>query len=478
MPWQQHVADVALEVDPDTGLLVYREVDLTVPRQSGKTSLLLAVMVHRAQSFGGDQQIKYTAQTRNDARHKWEDGHVKILERSPFRHMFKVRLTNGAEAIKWANGSMHGITSTTEKAGHGDTLDLGVIDEAFAHIDARLEQGLRPTMITRPQPQLWIPSTAGTRTSTYLRGKVDNGRARCDLGLTSGTANFEWSAPGDADPANPDTWHGCMPALCPAGPPCRCDPHGRWHHTVFEAAIRGEFESMELREFRRAYLNQWPGDAPEEWLVIPQKTWADLGGPPDPDGPQMVMPVAFAADINPDRSFGSIALAGARTDGRTQVEVTDHLRGTGWMVRRLVELCEKWKVPWVVVDAAGPAGSLIASLEAAGIEVVKPTARDATHAAQSFYDLCCDSANLRHLDDPALNSALAGAQKRPLGDAWAWDRKGPSVDISPLVAASLAAWGHAARPREETKNAPATVRTAAPTGSSNSLWRPTSRLQI
>ena len=28
-----------------------------------------------------------------------------------------------------------------------------------------------------------------------------------------------------------------------------------------------------------------------------------------------------------------------------------------------------------------------------------------------------------------------------LGDAWAWDRKTPSVDISPLTAASLALWG-------------------------------------
>src|SRR5215207_2302173 len=44
MPWQQHVADVAMEVDPDTGRLVYRRIVLTVPRQSGKTTLLLAKM--------------------------------------------------------------------------------------------------------------------------------------------------------------------------------------------------------------------------------------------------------------------------------------------------------------------------------------------------------------------------------------------------------------------------------------------------
>ena len=64
MPWQQHVADVALEIDPETGRLAYRELVLTVPRQSGKTTLILALAVHRAIGFGQPQRITYTAQTR------------------------------------------------------------------------------------------------------------------------------------------------------------------------------------------------------------------------------------------------------------------------------------------------------------------------------------------------------------------------------------------------------------------------------
>lgn len=470
MPWQRHVADVALEVDPVTGRLVYREVILTVPRQSGKTLLLLCAMVHRAQGFGQRQRILYTAQTRNDARRKWEDEHVEVLKRSPLKQLFTVRKSNGSEAIHWRNGSMHGITSSTEKAGHGETLDLGVIDEAFAHEDARLEQGLRPTMITRPQPQLWVVSTAGTRKSTFLRAKVDAARARCELGLTASVASFEWSTPGDADPADPATWWGCMPALGHVRP----DGSG-----ITEESIRAEFEGMELSDFRRAFLNQWPDDAPEEWLVVPRVTWTDLADPPPEGGPgpQIVGQVCFAADINPERSHGAIDLAGLRSDGRTQVEVVAHKRGTGWMVARAVELDQKWNPIGWVVDAAGPAGSLVAPMEAAGLNVIKPTARDATHAAQGFYDACMTD-DLRHLDDPALNSALAGAQRRPLGDAWAWARKGLSVDISPLVAASYARWGFVTRTREETP-APATVRTAAPTATDNkSLWRPTSRLNI
>jgi hypothetical protein len=37
------------------------------------------------------------------------------------------------------------------------------------------------------------------------------------------------------------------------------------------------------------------------------------------------------------------------------------------------------------------------------------------------------------------------APTRPLGDAWAWGRKGLSTEITPLVAVSLARWGHATR---------------------------------
>jgi len=440
MPWQRHVADVSLEVNPDTGHLAYREVRLTVPRQSGKTTLTLSTMVHRALGFGTRQNIIYTAQTRGAARKKWEDEHVAALEGTALRKLFNVRKQLGQEAIRWRNGSKHGIESNTEKAAHGETLDLGVIDEAFAHEDARLEQAFKPAMITRPAPQLWVLSTAGTAKSTYLRGKVDDGRERARLAAWGSVAYFEWSAPGvsdpggAADPHDPATWWACMPAL---------------GHTITEEAIRAELESMDLSEFRRAYLNQWPDDAPPEWLVITRAAWEGLE---DPDS-GVTGPLALCADVTPDRSAGSIAVAGLRRDGLAHVEVIDARPGTGWMVPRLVELVERWKPCALVVDVAGPAGSLLAGLEKAGLEVVKPSAREVAQACGALYDMVMPPPDpvaaadwvptLRHLGQPELAAALAGAQKRPLGDAWAWARKGLSVDISPLVAGTLAVWGHA-----------------------------------
>ena len=78
MPWQRQVADVAMELDPQTGLLAYGEVDLTTPRQSGKTTLELAVLVHRCRTWARSRAL-YSAQSRIHAHEKWEDDHVETL---------------------------------------------------------------------------------------------------------------------------------------------------------------------------------------------------------------------------------------------------------------------------------------------------------------------------------------------------------------------------------------------------------------
>ncbi len=426
MPWQRLVADIVLEVDPATGRLAYREYVITVPRQSGKTTFVLAKAVQRAIGFGERQRILYTAQTRGSARLKWEDEHVAALEASRYRSMFTVRRQLGQEAIRWRNGSRHGITSNTEKAGHGETLDEGLIDEAFAQEDARLEQAFKPAMITRPQPQLGIISTAGTLKSVYLRQKVDAGRLRCEAGVAESVAYFEWSAPEDADPGDPATWWACMPAL---------------GHTITEDAVRADFESMKLAEFRRAYLNQWPDASPGGWLVIGEAAWSALA---EPDAAKPVGPVAFAIDMTPARSHTAISVAGRREDGRTQVEVAEHRRGSSWAPARLLELVERYNPVAVILDPGSPAASLASEIESLGIPLVRTSVRDVAQACGAFYDAVVPAEGpptLVHLDEGPLNIAVAGAARRDLGDAWAWSRRATHVDISPLVSSTLATWG-------------------------------------
>jgi hypothetical protein len=162
--------------------------------------------------------------------------------------------------------------------------------------------------------------------------------------------------------------------------------------------------------------------------------------------------VAFAIDMTPERSHAAICVAGEWRGG-THVEVVDHRPGTGWILDRAAELHEKWRPRCWVVDGGGPAGSLIADLEEClGVEVVQPKAREVAASCGQFYDAVAEQ-TLSHLDQAPLASALAGAQKRPLGDAWAWARRLVSVDISPLVAVTLAKWGLGAEV-EEPEGAP------------------------
>ena len=420
MPWQQHVADVALEVDPETNRLVYREVRLTVPRQSGKTTVMLALMIHRCLVLGGRQRVGYTAQTGQAARSKFIDDHVPVVSSSMFQRKCRVRRANGSEAIMWDNGSIWSVLPTTETAGHGAQYDLAVCDEAFALPDDRLEQAFKPTMITRPEPQLWVVSTAGDVNSQWFNAKVDDGRERVERGQTEGVAFFEWSAPEDANPASEETWLACMPAL---------------GHTITIDAIRADFESMRLAEFRRAYLNQRQNrNAVEPWQVIAEDTWLGLTD----ERSRIASEPVLALDVTPDRGMAAIGAAGHRGDDKLHVEVVEHKPGTAWVVDWFKS--RKGQYGPVVVDPAGPAGPLVALLVEAGVDVRTIGSRWHAHACGQFYDAAVTD-RLRHLGQTPLEVALAGASQRHYGELWFWSRKDLTTDMCPLIACTLALGG-------------------------------------
>lgn len=425
MPWQRQVADVLMELDPKTGLLFYREGVIVVPRQSGKTTLDLAIAVHRARAWGSPQNISYAAQTRNDSRKKWEDDHVAALERSPFGKRrpkpYKVRLSNGNESILWDNGSRHGIQASTESSGHGSTLDLGFVDEAFKHVDGRLEQAFKPAMATRKDAQLIVTSTAGrtAKKSPYLWGKVEAGRARCLTGEHPRVAYFEWSAADDMDRSDPATWWATMPAL------------GR---TIDEDTIAADFASMDADEFDRAYLNRWnPGVAGS---VIPMDRWLSLA-----TLDAMADPVCFGVDVSPDGEWASIVAAGA-ADGGIGVEVVDRARGMGWVVPRLVELAASHKPSSVVFTSSGPAIYLASEMATSLGSLVHDTSVAELKAACGGFLSGVMESGLVHRGTSELGQAVEGASRRTVGDSWLWSRRSSTVDISPLVAATLARWGH------------------------------------
>ncbi len=423
MPWQRLAADVGGEYDLVDGKPVpaYREVVITVPRQAGKTTLVLCWEIDRCLNWGGIQRVAFTAQDGWSAHKKLLNDQAPLLMASALRPAVD-RVTRGAgnEAVVFKGGSRIDVLASSETAGHGLTLDLAVLDEVMADVDDRREQALLPAMATRRAAQLMVISTAGTDASVYLQRKFETGRAAVEAGLTSGMAFFEWSAPEDCDPDDPEVWATSHPAM---------------GITIDEAVFRHARQTMSDGEFRRAYLNQWTSANDR---VIPEAVWlavCDLHASPS-------QPAVFAVDVNPERSAASIATA----DGSGVVELIEHRPGVGWVVDRLVELVERWRVP-VALDTYGPAASLVEHLEMRGVTVERCAGRELAAACGAFYDAVLEG-RVRLRAHHALDVAAAGAKKRKSGDAWTWARRDTSMDVSPLIAATVAYAKAAGRPAQ------------------------------
>lgn len=432
--WQASVLIDALGERADGKWSAF-EVGVVVPRQNGKGAIIEARELAGLFLFG-ERLILHSAHEYKTASEAFLRMKAILTNHDELRRRVRaVREASGEQGIELTNGARLRYVARSRGSGRGFSGDVNVLDEAYA-LTAEQMAALMPTMSARQNPQLWYTSTPPLEASAQLasvreRGVIGSPRL----------AYFEWSPPLDyrptpkAQPLTPgdrEMWELCNPALN-----IRIDPE----------FVEAERATLPDEEFARERLGVWPPETADAWAVISEEKWTariDRAS-------VMRDPVCLAADVTPDRGTGSIAAAGRNPEGRRHVEIVTHRAGTGWMVPRLVELAKAHKPCAIVIDASGPAGSLIAPLRAAldeaglTVEVILPSARDAAAGCGQLYDSVEgeDTAGLDvvHLGEAELAVALAGAQKRPLGDAWAWSRSSESIDISPLVAATNALWG-------------------------------------
>lgn len=424
MPWQRLVADVGKEMVPaddqtaemvlalggdPVGLMVpaYREVIVTIMRQSGKTTLVLPVEVEKM--WTPNQTVVYTAQTGVDGRQKFVEDQTPIIENSvvnqKVRRFYKAADNTG---MWWHNGSRLKVLNTGESAGHGKTVDLAVLDETWADKDDSREQALRPAMVTKPLAQFWNISTAGTPASVYLRRKVEAGRAAAASGKNEGIAYFEWTIPEDEDVFSPKVWAKFMPA---------------YGITQSERILRGEAENMEPNEFRRAYGNQW---TESEERIIPGEWWKAVSGKQVEAG----KPGVVAIDARADRSRAVIV----RADASHNVQRVAVRPGVNWLVGEFLQHIPK-NAP-IAVAKNGPVSGVADDLEAAGYTAIERLDGLAVRkACTRFYDDIADNKLQVRFDDE-FDLAVKSAVKRISEDSWVWHRDAPGGDV--LMAASIA----------------------------------------
>ncbi|MFE6482405.1 terminase [Streptomyces sp. NPDC057757] len=436
-PWQQHVLHVGMGEKSD-GSWSAPEVAVNVPRQNGKGAIIEARVLWGL-FIGGEKQILLSA-------HEFKTTHntMKRIERliqgcPDLRKRVKAyHKTVGREGIELHDGRELKYIARSRGSGRGFTADCVIFDECMILGDDAMS-ALAPTTDAVENSQLWFLGSAGIGGPSQQLGRL---RARSLAALESGLpdpvlAFFEWSISPHLD----ECARGCTEHddLDTAASLLKANPGVGYRLQVEKSMHRRLTMGDFLYARERLGVGEYPSDKAATWQVIGEEAWRSL----TVADAKRSGTVSFAIDVTPERSHAAICAAFPWRGG-VHVTVVDHRPGVGWVVGRAKELHAKWNPRCWVIDPASAAGSLIADIEdeddGLDIEVVKPKAREMAAACGQFYDAVTDQ-SLSHFDEAPLASALAGAQKRPLGDAWAWARRIVSVDISPLVAATEAKWG-------------------------------------
>jgi phage terminase large subunit-like protein len=428
-PWQEDVLADILAIRGG-GLPAARTAALIVPRQNGKGSVAEAYVLE-GMFLANASLITYTAHEYRTAQEMFFRIRQLIASTPSLdKRVSAVRLANGEQSVELRSGARLKFMARTSGSGRGFSGDRIVLDEA-QHLTAAQMAALVPTLATRPHAQVLMMGSAPSPTAEVLPALMERGRA-----ADPSVCYLEWSVADSSDQVDLDDrelWAQANPG---------------YGIRLGDEAILAERSLLDSESFARERLGIISGGGHE--AVIDRELWRRLA---DHDS-QIAGRVTFGIDSTPDRSWTSICAAGRRADGRAHIEVIDHRPGLGWVVERLDDLTDRWDPTGVMVDPAGPAGSLVAELEERGIPVETVSAREHAQAAGDLLEAITDE-QLRHLDQPPLNAAADVARRRPLGDLWAWHRRDASAVISPLVAAGLALRGSTAPParREKTGQA-------------------------
>ena len=431
LPWQRYAADVALEVEPDTGLFYYSTILTTVPRQAGKTTLALATSIQNV-LLTKNRRAWYTAQSGAHATEKflemadvWSESNLKCMAKTP-------RRSNGSAALELLNGSKFRPFPPTADALHGKQGDKVDVDEYwfFTVVAAAiLKQAIQPTMTTRrmktgQRPQTWYWSTEGTVESTALNAMLDEARSS-----TPGerTAFLDWGIGPDDDPDDLELIFRTHP--------------GAGHLFDFNdlERFREEFRDSP-GEFARAFGNRRTG-ATER--VIPKAGFEAAAW--DPDHPAQPGRVCFGAATGVDGVDTSIvAVRGYGPGTLSAVVHGGHQPGTWWALDKLMELQGRYPDAWFAIDKYGPSAALYDAAERAKLNLLKLGAGDVIAATQNIVASFEHPTQPSHRYKPheAFTTSAELASKRFTGDGtWLFGRRVSVGSISALEAWTLGAYG-------------------------------------
>lgn len=450
--WQADSLDLMMSVRPD-GKWACFEFAEWVPRQNGKGAIL-EIRALAGFLLLGEQLIMWSAHEYKTAIRafrrmkalfkrlgKQVGGNENLLEVDGIR--IKVINTNGEEGFERldTNAELKFI-ARSKGSGRGFTGHVNIIDEAFAYTWEQNE-ALMPTMRAVPNPQIIYTSTPPLSGDSGV--VMYHLRQRAEAGGDASLGYRDWGLDGDLEPKNladvdlddPALWQRTNPA---------------WGHRVTEEATARDRRGMSDEGFAREILGIWPKRAEGSTVIDPAK-WAamlDEHSQRDRD-----TGLALGVDISPLRDSASICVYGLRADGLGHTQIADYRPGTKWLMPRLIELREALE-PLTIAMGRGTFAFLKTALDKADFQLPEDPeepesgdlavtgAIDMAAAAGMVLDGVREQ-EFRVVPNRHLDVAVAGAKTKASGDTIAWTPVKSDVDITPLVAMSLARWSYIAR---------------------------------
>ncbi|WP_043167425.1 terminase [Bifidobacterium callitrichos] len=391
-------------------------------RQIGKTFTVGTAMFIKAILHKGLKVI-WTAHHTRTSDETFADLCDLAKNRLLARYVERIRRANGQQEIVFRNGSRIMFGARENGFGRGlHSVDVEIFDEAQI-LTVRALDNMIPIVNVSPNPLvvfLGNPPKPGDQCEAFEE------KRRTALAGTDGMVYVELSADPDADPDDRDQWAKANPS---------------YPKRTSETAILRMRNLLAPDSFRREALGIW-NETTSAYAISPDQWAAATIDQPDREGL-----VGYALDMPPDRS--SLAIGGAikHPDGSAHIELREfratQSAGTMWAVDYIAE---HWpRTASVVIDSQSPAMSLLTDLKTRHVRVIVTNASDMGRACGRLLDMLRDH-TLTHLPDdqqPAMATAVRNATTRPIGQsgAFGWNKTGSDVDLSPLVACTLALYG-------------------------------------
>ena len=443
LKWQKMVLYKWMAVEQNSEgkwIWVNPEAGLLVPRQNGKSELLIARIVGGMVFLG--EALIYTAHS---------DKTVDEIKRRVMRFFYdadeEIRdmltddFNNEPKSLDFAelrNGGRCVFRTRTRTGGLGTTNDALLLDEDQEETDAQQEALLPTISAGKSQNQQVIrvgtPPSGGSSGVVFMRIR----RAVLE-GKDTETCWQEWSVETITDPSDEEAWYAANPSL---------------GYFLMVQAVRSESKKMAVDSFNKMRLG-WVAGV-ETMRAISDELWSPLAVTKVelPEQPHMVYAIKFA----PDGSAVSLAVGVIMPDGKVHVELVERKpmsAGTSWIVMFLMDNNRWRKANKIIIDGAAGTQLLVEELvrteKKMSKRILTPNAKEAGAAYASFHT-AIEMKLLTHFNQPALNVSIRTVKRRSIGKdgMYGYASMNPDIQSDPTEAAAFAYYGAIRFKKEKT----------------------------